>query len=99
MGTLVLVVVSSAGVPDGADRAAREQAIRAELRGSLSPRHVPDRIVWAPSVPRSMTGKRLEIPLKRLVQGAAIEQVIDPAVLLRPDDLAATVELVRGALG
>ena len=110
MGTLVLVVVSSApagsagsaGVTEataGDDRAAREQAIRAELRASLSPRHVPDRIVWAPSVPRSMTGKRLEIPLKRLVQGAAIEQVIDPAVLLRPDDLAATVELVRGALG
>lgn len=96
MGALVLVVAAAPGAPSDADA---ERAIREVLRTTLSPRHVPDRIVWAPSVPRSVTGKRLEIPLKRLVQGSPLEQVIDPAVLLRPDDLAATVELVRGALG
>ncbi|CAN5147931.1 acetoacetate--CoA ligase [soil metagenome] len=96
MGTLVLVAVPSSTEAGGPDS---ERAIRDVLRTNLSPRHVPDRIVWAPSVPRSVTGKRLEIPLKRLVQGAALEQVVDPAVLLRPDDLQATVDLVRRALG
>lgn len=96
MGTLVLVAVASPTAVTGPEP---ERAIKDVLRTNLSPRHVPDRIVWAPSVPRSLTGKRLEIPLKRLVQGSALEQVIDPAVLLRPDDLAATVELVRRALG
>lgn len=95
MGTLVLVVVAAGSGEGGGDR---EAAIRTALRSALSPRHVPDRLVWAPSIPRSLTGKRLEIPLKRLVQGASADSVIDPAVLQKPDDLATTVHLVRAAL-
>jgi acetoacetyl-CoA synthetase len=98
MGSLVLVAVESAAAA-ASDVEERERAIRLALRSELSPRHVPDRIVWAPSIPRSLTGKRLEIPLKRLVQGAERDQVLDPAVLQRPDDLDMTVRLVRNALG
>lgn len=95
MGTLVAVVAAAA---DTVPSPEIERSIRDALRTTLSPRHVPDRIVWAPSVPRSLTGKRLEIPLKRLVQGAVIDEVIDPAVLQRPDDLADTVVRIREAL-
>lgn len=95
MGVLVLVAVAAAST---APSPAIEKAMRDALRSTLSPRHVPDRIVWAPSIPRSLTGKRLEIPLKRLVQGAEGDAVIDPAVLQRPDDLPAIVAAVRGAL-
>lgn len=107
MGKLVLVAVASATTTaptqqaeDAAEATADlEKSIRTVIRTSLSPRHVPDLIVWAPSVPRSLTGKRLEIPLKRLVQGVTGTHVIDAAVLARPDDLPMIVELTRRALG
>jgi hypothetical protein len=50
-----------------------------------------------PSVPRTATGKRLEIPLKRAVQG--IPNAIDSDVLVHPEDLGTVVELVATAIG
>jgi acetoacetyl-CoA synthetase len=49
--------------------------IRKELRTSLSPRHVPDEVASVPAVPRNLTGKKLELPVKRILQGAALEDV------------------------
>ncbi len=43
--------------------------IVAALRAELSPRHVPDEIVTAPVIPRTLTGKKLEVPVKRVLQG------------------------------
>jgi acetoacetyl-CoA synthetase len=97
--TVTLPSPSPQAEDDATATAALEKSIRTVIRTSLSPRHVPDLIVWAPSVPRSLTGKRLEIPLKRLVQGATGAQVVDAAVLARPDDLPIIVELTRRALG
>ena len=47
--------------------------IRAAIRSQASPRHVPDEVIAVPGVPHTRTGKRLEVPLKRLFQG------VDPA--------------------
>jgi acetoacetyl-CoA synthetase len=69
--------------------------LRAAIREQASPRHVPDEIVAVPAVPHTRTGKRLEVPLKRLFQG------VDPAKALNVgavDDPAAVehyVELAR----
>jgi acetoacetyl-CoA synthetase len=93
MGTLVLLVVAGAD----ADRAALEKTIRTTIRTELSPRHVPDAIVFTESVPRTATGKRLEIPLKRVVQGMTGENVMDRSVLVNPqhvDDIVAAVRAV-----
>jgi acetoacetyl-CoA synthetase len=49
------------------------ERIRTAIRKQASPRHVPDEIVAVPGVPHTRTGKRLEVPLKRLFQG------VDPA--------------------
>ncbi|WP_375001085.1 acetoacetate--CoA ligase [Aeromicrobium sp. CTD01-1L150] len=60
--------------------------IRRDLRTALSPRHVPDRIVAVPAVPVNRTGKKLEVPVKRLLLGAELQDVVatdtvaDPAV-------------------
>lgn len=51
------------------DEALRER-ITAAIRAELSPRYVPDEILGAPGVPTTRTGKLLEIPVKRLLQGA-----------------------------
>ncbi|MEU2001906.1 acetoacetate--CoA ligase [Rhodococcus sp. NPDC019616] len=65
------------------------------IRREASPRHVPDEILAAPAVPHTRTGKKLEIPIKRLFQGAEVDTVVDPqaaddaAVLQWYIDLAA----------
>jgi acetoacetyl-CoA synthetase len=91
-GDLVLFVVPAPGVElDDALRA----RIGRELRTALSPRHVPDRIVAVPAVPRNRTGKKLELPAKRILLGAAPEDVASRDVLADPTSLDAFVELAR----
>jgi acetoacetyl-CoA synthetase len=63
-----------------------EQAIREALKVKLSPRHLPDRIIAVDTIPRTPTGKRLEVPVKRLLTGeisaeTAARSAVDPAVL------------------
>jgi acetoacetyl-CoA synthetase len=65
--------------------------IRDAIRRQASPRHVPDEVVAVPAVPHTRTGKRLEVPLKRLFQG------VDPAKALNVgavDDPAAVEHYV-----
>jgi acetoacetyl-CoA synthetase len=64
------------------------QRIGAALRGELSPRHVPDAIVAAPSVPRTLSGKKLEVPVKRILGGARADDVASPSSLTDPDSLS-----------
>ncbi len=51
--------------------------IRAAIRSSASPRHVPDEIAVVPGIPHTRTGKRLEVPLKRLFQGVPPEKAVN----------------------
>src|ERR1700737_818874 len=46
--------------------------IRAAIREMASPRHVPDEIIPIAAVPRTRTGKKLDVPIKRLMQGAVL---------------------------
>jgi acetoacetyl-CoA synthetase len=55
--------------------------IKRELRSQLSPRHVPDEIVGVPAVPRTLTGKKLEVPVKRVLQGAEPAKVASPGAV------------------
>jgi acetoacetyl-CoA synthetase len=65
-GELLLFVVPRDGRPlDGALR----ERIAGELRTELSPRHVPDAIIAVPAVPRTLSGKKLEVPVKRVLLG------------------------------
>jgi acetoacetyl-CoA synthetase len=61
--------------------------IRAAIRETASPRHVPDEIIPVAAVPRTRTGKKLEVPIKRLMQGAALADVVDPQTVIDPDSL------------
>jgi acetoacetyl-CoA synthetase len=67
--------------------------IRVALRTALSPRHVPDRMVEVPAVPRNLTGKKLELPVKRIMQGADPGEVVSRDALADPDALDAFVRL------
>jgi acetoacetyl-CoA synthetase len=80
-----LFVVPAAGVE--LDDGLRERIVRA-LRQDLSPRHVPDEVLAAPGVPRTLTGKKLEVPVKRILQGADVEEVVSADAVDRPDLLS-----------
>ncbi|MFD9501529.1 acetoacetate--CoA ligase [Streptomyces sp. NPDC060035] len=80
-----LFVVLADGV--GVDDALREK-IRDAIRAGASPRHVPDEILAVPALPHTKTGKKLEVPVKRLLQGVPAEQVLNPAAVDNPDLIA-----------
>jgi len=88
-GSLIALIVA-ASPTDGDDDSLRS-AITAAIRGQLSPRHVPDAIVFVNALPRNNNGKRLEVPLKRAAQGVAIDQAVDLSAL---DDPAGFVKAV-----
>lgn len=67
-----LFVVPGEGAPG--DEELRAEIIR-KIRTDLSPRYVPDEVILAPDVPRTRTGKLMEVPIKRVVQGGSPESV------------------------
>jgi len=80
-GELLLFVVLDDDVElDDALRA----RIAGALRADLSPRHVPDQVVAVPAIPRTLTGKKLEAPVKRLLRGAAVQEVASRDALADP---------------
>jgi acetoacetyl-CoA synthetase len=61
--------------------------LRSAIRSQLSPRHVPDEVVAAPAVPRTLTGKKLEVPVKRILQGVAPEDAAATGSIEDPEAL------------
>jgi acetoacetyl-CoA synthetase len=77
------------------DREELRNRIRGAIRTSLSPRFVPDQIICVASVPRTLSSKKQELPIKRLFEGAPLERVIDPSAMANPDCLAEYVRLAK----
>ncbi|MVO87320.1 acetoacetate--CoA ligase [Streptomyces sp. p1417] len=51
--------------------------IKRTIREQLSPRHVPDEVIEVPAVPHTLTGKRIEVPVKRLLQGTPLDKAVN----------------------
>ena len=79
----LLVVLRERAELDGALR----DRIAKHIREALSPRHVPDEILAVPGVPRTLNGKKLEVPIKKLFQGVALEQAVNPDAVMNPEVL------------
>ena len=58
--------------------------IRSQIRNHCSPRHVPDEIVQVPQIPRTLTGKVVEVPLKRILMGEPPDEVLSRDSLADP---------------
>lgn len=82
---------------------ALEQRLKQTIRTALSPRHVPDAIFSIPEVPRTLNGKKLEVPVKKILLGVPVERAANPNSLKNPEllsyfvDLAAYVRAIVGA--
>jgi acetoacetyl-CoA synthetase len=72
-----------------------KRRIKDLLRSELSPRHVPDQIRAIAAVPRTLNGKKLEVPVKRILLGAEPAQVASRDTLANPQALDALVALVK----
>ena len=68
----------------------------AALREALSPRHVPDTVEAVPAIPRTLTGKKLELPVKRILLGAEANDVASRDALADPGAIDAFVEYAQG---
>jgi acetoacetyl-CoA synthetase len=62
--------------------------IRQAIREQASPRHVPDEIIAVPAIPHTRTGKKVEIAVKRILQGGDPRQVMAAGAVDDPDALA-----------
>ena len=72
-------------------------AIRDRIREECSPRHVPDEIRAVPAVPRTLSGKVLEVPVKRILSGEPTERAVSRDSLVDPDALRPFEELAATA--
>lgn len=62
-----------------------ESAMAAAIRNALSPRFIPDHFIHAPGIPRTLTGKKQELPVKRLFQGWPIAKVFNLDAIANPE--------------
>jgi acetoacetyl-CoA synthetase len=76
------------------DDALRDR-VTAALRTGLSPRHVPDEILQVPDVPKTLTNKKVEVPVKRILAGEPPEAVANRDAMVNPGSLDFFVELQR----
>jgi acetoacetyl-CoA synthetase len=72
-----------------------EQAIKARIREDCSPRHVPNAFYAVAEVPRTLSGKVLEVPVKRILQGVAPERAASRDSLANPAALDWFAQLAR----
>jgi acetoacetyl-CoA synthetase len=83
-GRLILYVVMA---PGGALDEAFQARLCSALRRELSPRHVPEEIHRVPGIPRTLSGKKLEVPVRKILLGADPAQAVDPNALANPEVL------------
>jgi acetoacetyl-CoA synthetase len=76
------------------DDALRKQ-VATRLRTDCSPRHVPDELFAIPEVPRTRTGKPLEVPVKRILMGADADDVLDREAMANAAAIEPFLELAK----
>jgi acetoacetyl-CoA synthetase len=83
-------------VVSDADADQLRERIALTIRAALSPRHVPDDVIKVPVIPRTLTGKKLEIPIKRIMQGMAPDQAAAAGSVDHPEALAFFARFAAG---
>jgi acetoacetyl-CoA synthetase len=61
--------------------------IRKQLREQYSPRHVPDEIIAVPDIPYTISGKKMETPVKKILMGTPVELAASKDTMKNPESL------------
>lgn len=64
-----------------------ESRLKAALREELSPRHVPNEIIAVPGIPRTLSGKKLEVPVRKILLGTPVDQAANRDAMANPEVL------------
>ncbi|GLZ32505.1 acetoacetyl-CoA synthetase [Lentzea sp. NBRC 105346] len=88
-GELLCFVVLSSGVA----LADVEPQLRTSLRQNLSPRHVPNRFIVVSEIPRTLNGKKCEVPVKKILAGVSPDRAVSRDALRNPESLRPFVDL------
>ena len=64
-----------------------ERKICERLRREYTPRHVPDRVIQVPGIPLTLTRKKMEVPVRKILLGVAVEQAANRHAMANPDSL------------
>ncbi|MET9068101.1 acetoacetate--CoA ligase [Streptosporangium sandarakinum] len=84
-GRLLLYVTMAEGAELSGDLLAR---LRAALREELSPRHVPNEVIEVPGIPRTLSGKKLEVPVRKILLGVPAEKAANLDAMANPEVLS-----------
>ncbi|MFL6142053.1 MAG: acetoacetate--CoA ligase [Labedaea sp.] len=106
----LVIDTSGAAAPDGellcflvlapgTELSTVEKLLRTELRGALSPRHVPNRFIVVGEIPRTLNGKKCEVPVKKILAGMAPERAVSRDALANPESLGPFLELAPESPG
>lgn len=74
-----------------------KKQIKTELRTECSPRHVPDEIIVVPDIPYTISGKKMEAPVKRILMGVNAEKAANKGAMRNPDSLDFYVKWARNS--
>jgi acetoacetyl-CoA synthetase len=72
-----------------------EDKMRAKLRQEYSPRHVPDRIYQVPDIPYTLTGKKMEVPVRRILAGVPLAKAANRDAVTNPHALDYFIEYAK----
>jgi acetoacetyl-CoA synthetase len=80
---------------------ATESVLRERIKVALSPRHVPNEIFQVAEIPRTLSGKKMELPVKKLLLGHALDKIANPDAMANPVSLQWFVDFAarRAAMG
>ena len=72
-----------------------KKKVNSHIRSRLSPRHVPDEIYAISGVPRTLNGKKLEVPVKKILAGVPLDEAVNRDSMANPDSIGYFVELAK----
>jgi acetoacetyl-CoA synthetase len=87
----LFVVLNEGAQPDDA----LKQKINATIRSHFSPRHVPDEILAVPAIPRTLSDKKMEVPVKKLFMGVPIDKAANVGATRSPEAVQFFADLAR----
>ena len=72
-----------------------KKKINTKIRSTLSPRHVPDEIYAIQDVPRTLNGKKLEVPVKKIMTGVPLDKAVNVDSMGNPESIKFFIEFAR----
>jgi acetoacetyl-CoA synthetase len=74
---------------------ALQEKVRARMRKAYSARHVPDNIYQVSAIPYTLTGKKMEVPVRRILTGVPVEKAANRAAMSNVESLDYFIEYAR----